>query len=96
MRRPPLAAAAIPPLPKMVGKRVVDVIQLESKGKKKVKAPKVMPFKKVEVPEVMDIKKTRFKKTRVSKEVFEPPANMETEEETTTSKKRKKRANITQ
>ena len=61
------------------GKRAVNVIRLENKGKEKVKEPEVMPIKKA----------------RVSEEVTEPPASMETEEEGTSKKKRKKRASAT-
>ena len=82
LRRPPQAAAAIPPLPEETGERAVNVIQLEAKGKEKAKEPEVMP-----------VEKTRVKKAWVSEEVTGPPASMETEEEgTSKGKKRKKRA----
>ena len=81
LRRPPQVAAAIPPLPKEPGERVVNVIHLESKGKEKVGEPKVMP-----------IERTRTKKARVNGEVTGPLASMETKEEGTSKKKRKKRA----
>ena len=74
MRRPPQAAAEIPPLPKDTGKRAVNVIQLAPKGKEKVKEPEVMPIKKA----------------RVSEEVTKPPTSMETEEKGTSRKRKKK------
>ena len=95
MRRPPQPAATIPSLPEVVGERAVNVIQLETKGKEKIKESEVMPVGRAEVPKVMDIKKAKFKKTRVSEEMSGPPASMETEEEATTSTKRKKRASAT-
>ena len=57
--------------------RAVNVIQLEAKGKEKVKEPDVMPIKKA----------------RVSEEVTGPPASQMMEEEGTSkdAKKRKKR-----
>ena len=81
LRHPPQAAAAIPPLPEEAGERGVNVIHLESKGKKKVEEPKVMP-----------VERKRTKKSRVSEEVTGPSASMETKEEGTSKKKRKKRA----
>ena len=74
--RRPQPAAAIPPLPEAAEERAVNVIQLESKGKEKVKEPEVMPIKKA----------------RVSEEVTGPPASMAVDEEGTSkdAKKRKK------
>ena len=58
------------------------MIQLETKGKEKMKEPKIMP-----------IKRTTAKKAQVSKDVTGPPASMDTEEEgTSKGAKRKKRA----
>ena len=74
MRRPPQAAAAIPPLPKEVEERAVNVIQLEYKGKERVKELEVMPIKKA----------------RVSEEVSGPPASMETDGEGTSKKTKKR------
>ena len=58
--------------------RAVNVIQLEAKGKEKVREPDVMPIKKA----------------RVSEEVTGPPASQMMEEEGTSkdAKKRKKRS----
>ena len=69
---------AIPPLPEVAEERAVDVIQLEAKGKEKMKEPEVMPIKKA----------------RVSEEVTGPPASAMMEEEGTSKdvKKRKKRS----
>ena len=74
MRRPPQPVAAIPPLPEEVEERAVNVIQLESKGKEKVKEPEVMPIKKA----------------RVSEEASGPPASMETDGEGTSKKRKKR------
>ena len=77
LRRPPQAAATIPPLPETAGERAVNVIQLETKGKEKMKEPEVMPIQKA----------------RLSEEVIGPLASMDTEEEgTSKGKKRKSRA----
>ena len=81
MRHAPQAAVAIPPLPEEADERAVNVIQLESKGKEKIKELEVIP-----------VKKTRVKKALVSKEVTGPPASMETDEEGTLERKRKKRS----
>ena len=81
MRQPPQPAAEIPPLPKEAGERVVNVIQLETKGKEKMKEPKIMP-----------VKRMAAKKARVSEDVAGPPASMDIEEEgTSKGAKRKKR-----
>ena len=76
--RRPQPAAAIPPLPEAAEERAVNVIQLESKGKEKVREPEVMPIKKA----------------RVSEEVTGPPASMAVDEEGTSkdARKRKKRS----
>ena len=76
--RQPQATAAIPPLPEVNEERAVNVIQLEAKGKEKIREPNVMPIKKA----------------RVSEEVTGPPANQMMEEEGTSkdAKKRKKRS----
>ena len=82
LRQLPQSVAEIPPLPEEAGERAVNVIQLETKGKEKMKEPKIVP-----------IKKTAAKKARVSKDVTRPPANMDTEEEGTSKRaKKKKRA----
>ena len=74
LRRPPQAAVAIPPLPEEVEERAVNVIQLESKDKEKIKEPEVMPIKKA----------------RVSEEASGPPASMETDGEGTSKKRKKR------
>ena len=76
--RQPQATTAIPPLPEVNEERAVNVIQLEAKGKEKVREPDVMPIKKA----------------RVSEEVTGPPASQMMEEEGTSkdAKKRKKRS----
>ena len=76
--RRPQPAAAIPPLTEAAEERAVNVIQLESKGKEKIREPEIMPIKKA----------------RVSEEVTGPPASMAMDEEGTSkdAKKRKKRA----
>ena len=82
LRRPPQPAAEIPPLLEEASERVVNVIQLESKGKEKMTEPVIMPVKRVAT-----------KKAQVSKDVTEPPASMYTEEEgTSKGGKRKKKA----
>ena len=70
--RQPQAAAAIPPLPEVNEERAVNVIQLEAKGKEKIKEPDVMPIKKA----------------RVSEEVSGPPASMMTDNEGTSKKRK--------
>ena len=72
---------AIPPLPEVAKERAVNVIQLEAKGKEKMKEPEVMPIKKA----------------RVSEEVTGPPASAMMEEEGTLkdAKNRKKRSSTT-
>ena len=74
----PQAVAAIPPLSEVAEERAVNVIQLEEKGKEKMKEPQVMPIKKA----------------RVSEEVIGPPASAMMEEEDTSkdAKKGKKRS----
>ena len=72
LRRPPQPVAEIPPLPEETDERAVNVIQLESKGKEKVAEPEIMPVKRMVA-----------KKARVSKDVTEPLASMDTEEEGT-------------
>ena len=47
--RRPQPAAEVPPLPKAAGERAINVIQLESKVKEKIKEPQVMPIKKARV-----------------------------------------------
>ena len=49
--RQPQAAAAIPPLSEVAEERAVNVIQLEAKGKEKMKELEVMPIKKARVSE---------------------------------------------
>ena len=72
----------IPPLLEEASERVVNVVQLETKGKEKMKEPKIMP-----------VKRMVGKKARVSKDVTGPPASMDMEEEgTSKGAKRKKRA----
>ena len=65
-------------MPEVAEERAVNVIQLEAKGKEKMKEPEVMPIKK----------------TRVSEEVTGPPTSAMMEEEGTSKdpKKRKKRS----
>ena len=63
------------------GKRAVNVIHLESKGKEKVEEEEVMP-----------VERAKTKKAQVSEELIGPSASMENEEEGTSKKKRKKRA----
>ena len=65
--RRPQPAAKVPPLPEAADERAINVIQLESKGKEKIKEPEVMPIKKA----------------RVSEEVTGPPASMAMDEEGT-------------
>ena len=82
LRRQPQLAAKIPLLPKEADERVVNMIWLETKGKEKMKEPKIMP-----------IKRTAAKKAQASKDVTGPLARMDTEEEgTSKGAKRKKRA----
>ena len=72
MRRPQ-PAAEVPPLPEAADERAINVIQLETKGKEKIKEPEVMPIKKA----------------RVSEEVTGPPASMAMDEEGTSKKRKK-------
>ena len=65
--RQPQAAVAIPSLPKVAEERAVNVIQLEAKGKEKMKELEVMPIKNA----------------RVSEEVTRPPGSVMMEEEGT-------------
>ena len=65
-------------MPEETGKRAVNVIHLESKGKEKMEEAKVMPIERV-----------KTKKAWVSEELIGPSASMETKEEGTAKKKRK-------
>ena len=75
LRHPPQATAAIPPLPEEPSEGAINVIQLETKGKEKVKEPEVMPIKRA----------------RMSEDSTNPPASMETKEGATSGKKQKSR-----
>ena len=69
-------------MPEEAGERAVNVIQLETKGKEKMKGP-----------EIMLVKRATAKKARVSEDVTGPLASMDMEEEgTSKGAKRKKRA----
>ena len=59
--------AAIPPLPEVAKERAANVVQLEARGKEKMKESEMMPIKKA----------------RVSEEVTGPPASAMMEEEGT-------------
>ena len=59
-------------MPEEADERVVNVIQLESKGKEKVMEP-----------EIIAVKRAAAKKARSSKEATGPPSSMDTKEEGT-------------